>query len=109
MLNGCLVCRLIAHGQTGIDDREPVVQPVKDCEALLNAAENFNNGHLVPYLALCLFAGLRPIKLSWLTWEQVSLTDGEIRLIRQSEEHHQKALSGTRHQRGNEAVLERFK
>jgi integrase len=68
------------EGLTSDDDREPAVLPVKECEALLRAAENFDNGHLVPYLALCLFGGLRPFETSRLTWEQVNLTDGEIRL-----------------------------
>jgi integrase len=68
------------EGLTSDDDREPVVLPVKECEALLRAAENFDSGHLVPYLALCLFAGLRPAEAARLTWEQINLTDGEIRL-----------------------------
>ena len=62
------------------DDREPVVLPVAECEALLRAAENFEGGHLVPYVALCLFGGLRPTEAMRLTWDQVNLTDSEIRL-----------------------------
>ena len=34
----------------------------------------------MPYVALCLFGGLRPFEAARLTWEQVNLTDGEIRL-----------------------------
>ena len=67
-------------GLTKDDDREPVVLPVSECEALLRAAENFETGHLVPYVALCLFGGLRPTEAARLTWDQVNLTDGEIRL-----------------------------
>ena len=37
-------------------------------------------GHLVAYVALCLFGGLRPSEAARLTWDQVNLTDGEIRL-----------------------------
>ncbi|MEI8288712.1 MAG: tyrosine-type recombinase/integrase [Verrucomicrobiota bacterium] len=61
-------------------DREPAVLPVAECEALLRAAENFEGGHLVPYVALCLFGGLRPTEATRVNWEQVNLNDGEIRL-----------------------------
>jgi len=68
------------EGLTDDDDREPVVLPVSECEAFLRAAENFENGHLVPYVALCLFGGLRPTEATRVTWGQINLTDGEIRL-----------------------------
>ena len=68
------------EGLTSDDDREPVVLPLSDCEALLRAAEKFEKGHLVPYVALCLFGGLRPFEAARLAWDQVNLTDGEIRL-----------------------------
>jgi integrase len=68
------------QGLTADDDREPVVLAVRECEALLRAAEKFENGRLVPYLALCMFGGLRPFETARLTWDQVNLTDGEIRL-----------------------------
>ena len=68
------------EGLTSDDDREPVVLAVKECAALLRAAEQFENGRLVPYVALCLFGGLRPFETARLTWEQVNLVDGEIRL-----------------------------
>ena len=54
--------------------------PVDECERLLRAAEGFESGKLVPYLALCLFGGLRPFEAARLTWEQVNLVDKEIRL-----------------------------
>jgi len=68
------------EGLTSDDDREPVVLAVTECEALLRAAEGFENGRLVPYVALCMFGGLRPFEAARLKWEQVNLTDGEIRL-----------------------------
>ena len=68
------------EGLVSDEDREPVVLPLSDCEALLRAAEKFEKGHLVPYVSLCLFGGLRPFEAARLTWEQVNLTDGEIRL-----------------------------
>ena len=54
--------------------------PVDECERLLRAAEAFESGKLVPYVALCLFGGLRPFEAARLTWEQVNLVDKEIRL-----------------------------
>lgn len=68
------------EGVTDDQDREPVVLPVKECAALLRAAEKHENGRLVPYVALCLFGGLRPTEAARLTWEQINLLDGEIRL-----------------------------
>jgi len=69
------------EGLTADDDREPVVLPVKECEALLRAAKKFEKGKLVPYVALCMFGGLRPFEAARLSWEQVNLMDGEIRLM----------------------------
>jgi integrase len=69
------------EGLTADDDREPVVLLLNECEALLRAAEKFENGRLVPYVALCLFGGLRPFEAARLSWEQVNLVDGEIRLM----------------------------
>ena len=65
---------------TSDDDREPVVLAGSECESLLRAAEKFVSEHLVPYMALGPFGGLRPFEAARLTWEQVNLTDGEIRL-----------------------------
>ena len=68
------------EGLTSDDDREPVVLAVKECEALLRSAERFEKGRLAAYIALCMFGGLRPFETARLTWDQVNLTDGEIRL-----------------------------
>jgi integrase len=68
------------EGLTSDDDREPEILPLRDCEALLRAAEKFEQGKLAPYVALCLFGGLRPFETARLTWDQVNLVDGEIRL-----------------------------
>jgi integrase len=53
---------------------------VEQCEALLRAAENHKRGMLAPYVAVCLFGGLRPFEAMRLTWRQVNLEDNEIRL-----------------------------
>jgi integrase len=58
----------------------PAVLALAQCEAILRAAEQHRGGILVPYVAVCLFGGLRPFEARRLTWGQVNLTDGEIRL-----------------------------
>ena len=58
----------------------PTVLSVEDCGRLLNAAEAHKSGLLAPYVAVCLFAGLRPFEAARLQWSQVNLADGEIRL-----------------------------
>jgi integrase len=58
--------------------KTPVVMSVDECKALLRAAEGFKDGRLVPYVCVCLFAGLRPFEAARLTWDQVNFKDGEI-------------------------------
>lgn len=58
----------------------PEILTIDDCEKLLRAAESHEAGMLAPYVAVCLFAGLRPDEAKRLTWQQVNLTDKEIRL-----------------------------
>jgi len=58
----------------------PAVLTVQQCEKLLRAAQKHKKGLLVPYTAVCLFAGIRPFEVSRLTAAQVNLADKEIRL-----------------------------
>lgn len=53
------------------------ILPMKDCGRLLKAAAPAG---LAPYVAVCLFGGLRPFEAARLTWGQVNLKDREIRL-----------------------------
>lgn len=55
----------------------PKVLTVKQCKALLKASESLG---LAPYVAVCLFGGIRPFESARLTWGAVNLKDGEIRL-----------------------------
>lgn len=55
----------------------PVILTTDECKALLKAAEREG---LAPYVALCLFGGLRPFEASRLAWTAVNLEDREIRL-----------------------------
>jgi integrase len=57
----------------------PDIFTVDQCRALLRAAEAHKGGMLVPYVAVCLFAGLRPdSEAERITWKQVNLTDKQI-------------------------------
>ena len=57
----------------------PEIFTVNQCGALLRAAENHNGGMLVPYVAVCLFAGLRPdSEAERITWKQINLRDKQI-------------------------------
>jgi integrase len=58
----------------------PAVLSIEDCKNLLRVAEAHKEGLLAPYTAVCVFAGIRPDEAKRLTWQQVNLTDKEIRL-----------------------------
>ena len=58
----------------------PAILALDECAALLKAAQKHKRGALAPYVALCLFGGIRPFEASRLTWQQINLDDGEIRL-----------------------------
>jgi integrase len=58
----------------------PSILSLADCKAILGAAEAHKGGILAPYVAVCLFGGLRPAEAARLDWQQVNLKDGEILL-----------------------------
>lgn len=59
------------------EQQPPAILTVAQCKALLKAAEPKG---LAPYIAVCLFAGLRPFEAARLDWQAVNLADKEIRL-----------------------------
>lgn len=63
-----------------VDAHEPGILSVGDCRRLLAAARDYKDGLLLPYVAVSLFAGLRPTEISRLPWSRVDLTDGTITL-----------------------------
>lgn len=68
-------------GKTGgkLHGKLPDLFTVEQCRKLLREAEKHRGGMLAPYVAVCLFAGLRPdSEAERITWEQVNLRDGEI-------------------------------
>jgi len=59
---------------------QPAILTLDECRRMLKAAATLHDGALAPYVAVCLFGGLRPFEAARLKGEQVNLTDGEIRL-----------------------------
>ncbi len=62
------------------DKAPPQILTIEQCEALLRSAINHKDGLLAPYVALALFAGLRPFELQRLTCPQINLSDKQISL-----------------------------
>lgn len=58
----------------------PAILTLEQCETLLRTADKFKRGKLAPYVAVCLFGGLRPSEAQRLTWQAVNLKDRELRL-----------------------------
>jgi integrase len=57
---------------------KPAILTLDQCQAMLKAAEKQRKGRLVPFVAVSLFAGLRPSEAQRLTWDKVNLKDLEI-------------------------------
>lgn len=63
-----------------VREEKPAVLSLEECESLLKAAQTHRGGRLVPYVAVCLFSGLRPFEAARLTWDDVNLKDRQISL-----------------------------
>lgn len=63
--------------------REVVVLSSEECRALLEAARNLYDGEMLTYVALIIFAAIRPdSEMRYITWERINLEDGEIRVLK---------------------------
>lgn len=51
---------------------------VDECRALLDAAQSYKEGRLLPYTVLAMFAGLRPDEAKRITWQSINMVDCEI-------------------------------
>lgn len=56
-----------------IDDSRPQILTTADARKLMEAARTYKDGALMPYVALGLFAGLRPTELARVTWDKINL------------------------------------
>ena len=63
------------------EHKEVSVLSVQEAEALLGAAKALYGGELLAYVAITLFAGLRPdSEMKKLSWDAINLEDAEIRV-----------------------------
>jgi integrase len=62
------------------DRDEPEILPLETVRRLLAAAIDYKDGRLVPYLALGLFAAIRPTELARITWKEIDLGQGTVTL-----------------------------
>ena len=63
-----------------LDRGEPEIIPIEKVRALLSSAESYKDGVILPYVAIGLFAGIRPTELSRISWKNIDLDDGTITL-----------------------------
>jgi integrase len=59
-----------------LDEKPPGILTVEQCTSLLNTARTFNDGRLLPYVALTLFAGIRPEEAELMSWENIKIDRG---------------------------------
>jgi len=62
------------------DRGEPDILPLETVRKLLDAAQAFKDGVLVPYVTLGLFAAIRPTELARLSWKDIDLKAGTVTL-----------------------------
>jgi integrase len=80
---------IAANPATGINvkvpKREVEILTVKEAKALLRAAEESEHAaNVVPYLAVSLFAGLRPFEAQQLRYEQIDFRTRQIKVLAQT-------------------------
>ena len=62
---------------------EIAILSVDEVQALMLAARSYKDGILLPYVAICIYAGLRPdSEMRHLTWDKINLKDGQIRVVK---------------------------
>ncbi len=82
MANPCAGVKVAGLKAERLANGGPKILSVAECDALLRSAERVANGAAVPWLAVCLFGGLRPdSEAKRLDWSLVNLDDGEIRIL----------------------------
>src|SRR5688500_9077409 len=80
-LNHCSTNPLAKLEVATLDDGAPVILTGEQAAALLTAASTFEEGALLPYVAIGLFAGLRASEIAKLDWHEVSLDERTIEVI----------------------------
>jgi len=68
--NGIEVARVV--------NNEPSILTLDQARRFMQAAHEYENGKLIPYCTLALFAGIRPRELERLDWDAVNLQDKHV-------------------------------
>jgi integrase len=64
-----------------VPSTDPRILTVEECEALLRLVEKPQHADMRGYLAICLFAGLRPTECQLLKWEKIDLDERQITVL----------------------------
>lgn len=59
-------------------NNEPSILTLEQARRFMKAAHEYENGKLIPYCSLALFAGIRPRELERLDWDAVNLQDKHV-------------------------------
>lgn len=76
----CVVNPVTGTEAPKVDHEDPVIMSVAEVSRLLEAAHSYKDGKLIPYIALGIFAAIRPTELARLNWDNIDLTEGTITL-----------------------------
>ncbi len=63
-----------------VDQKLPEIFSLKQVTQLINEAAKIEEGTLIPYITIGLFAGLRPFEMQRISWEEIDLDEGLITL-----------------------------
>jgi integrase len=63
-----------------IDQSDPEILTIKQVRSLIDAAKSEHNGECSLYVIVSLFAGLRPSEAEALSWDDINLSSGLIRI-----------------------------
>lgn len=63
-----------------VDSKRPTILSIAECRKLMASARGYKSGRHVPYFALALFCGLRPYECQRMKWDNIDLTEKEIRI-----------------------------
>ena len=67
-------------GIPSVDEKLPEILTVKECKSLMETA-HASHSNMVPYLAIALFAGLRPTEAKLLDWQNIDFAAKQIKVI----------------------------
>ena len=72
--------------------REPEIFSLNQVDAILDAARKYQNGAMLPYFVLAVFAAIRPQEIQRLTWRDIDLTAKQVRITGAAAKKRQRRL-----------------